>query len=193
MAYMDRRRLSYINAWYQTSIPLGKYGKRIILSHPGAFLRYYVGPNVLNYLYPDPESMDTYHTNISALQVNQEFYFSIDWKALRMHHDSGLQSMIVKFYPAAHLLVVMLSFSAPFFYMIRNWRQRKYACYRERMLIAAFWLFFLGMHLSFSILTSNVVLRFEAMWFVLALGLPMWFLDELISSNEKKSHSFYTF
>jgi hypothetical protein len=47
------------------------------------------------------------------------------------------------------------------------------------------WLLFLASNIVFSALTSVVALQYEAMWFILFWGMPLWFADASIFWRRK--------
>jgi hypothetical protein len=183
--YGQSSRTAYLKSWYQVSGLYNQYGKQLILDHPGAYVRYYLWNNILYYFAPDMESLEKYDVNKTKITPGTQKWFNIK-KENQEARIAGVQQVLMAPYPALHALLVIFMFTIPAVFLYRN-KKATGKPERNAIMLVLFWYLLLAANMVFSILASIVILRYEAAWFVLGFGLPLWFLDQTIRRKKEES------
>jgi hypothetical protein len=178
--YQDQYKLDYLTAWYRVSTIFEQYGWESIRCHPAAYVQHFMVPNIKNFIYPNPESLAAYNAFHERWPEETTRYFRISDREINPVDHSGLQHLLIIIYRILHALAILFCFIMPVIYLLN----KNTSSYKR---LTFYWLVFLLVSSLYSIAASFVLLRNEGIWYVLALGLPLWLLGELIYSRSSIS------
>lgn len=172
-------QIPYFASWHQVSELYGTYAKQLILQHPGAYFKYYIWNNLMYYGCPDPEFLSSYNADNITLPESTLQWFNL--KNDKPHANRpGMQKSIVAPYRYIHLLLVIFSFVLPVAYLYKKKKESPAGGMQDAFRTVGFWLCYMLTNMGFAILASIITLRYELPFFVLAFGLPLWFLDQIL-------------
>lgn len=181
--YCRQNQVSYIVGWYQISPYMNEYGTTVIKNNKMAFLKYYVWPNVINYFLPDGELLAAYELNTSPISAESKQWFGIKSDKPKVAY-AGLQKIIGKPFPLLNLLLSLFCFIMPAVYFFKEKAKHK-AWKADYVVPVLIWYTFFIINFLFSLVTSVIVLRYNLVWFILGLTLPVWFLDQIITQKKQ--------
>ncbi len=160
----------YFAQWLWASQNMSDYGWAVIKQHPGAYVRYFMAPNFINYLLPDREILMNY--NYDDLQIPPEtkqwFDFHIDHIYCRFEY---LQKDIIVLYPGISLLLNLVNIIIVFAFLFRYIRIWKKVG-KDAKNLFIFWCFFYFGYVAFSVFSTIVLLRYLDPIFALGIIMP---------------------
>jgi len=160
----------YYREWWLASRPLSEFGWSIIKHNPMAYARYFMAPNFINFLYPDPEALTNYDGWHSILTIGSRQWYGLESDHLYCRFP-GLQKKIIAIYPAIFFILNLVNLVLIFAFLFKNlkiWRKTdKYA----RSLFYIWSLFYFG-YLLFSVFSTTVLLRYLDPLFTLGIVMP---------------------
>lgn len=168
--YMQRYRSAYFPMWFRVSVLYQEYATTLIKQDPGAFLKYYMYPNALNYFYPETEQLRKYDADNLTLDTSAANWFNLESRRLYTNVP-GLQEKITAVYPALSLLLNLLNIGAIIVFAIRlvkNWRR---VPVNVKGLFITWTMFFFG-YMLFSIFATVVTLRYMDPLYILGFVMP---------------------
>jgi hypothetical protein len=165
-----RDHIDYFKAWFAVSGPMSDYGWYIVRNYPGAFTRYYILPNTLNYFYPDKEIMANYNASGITLSPETKAWFDMDADNLSCRFPD-LQKNIIAVYPACSLLLNVFSIVAILLFLSRNFRSWK-KTRREVRSLFLLWCCFYFVFMAFTIFATAVSLRYMDPFYIIGLVIP---------------------
>jgi len=181
--YCQTTRQTYLQAWYQVSPLYGQYGKTLIIRHPWLFLRRFVWANTRSFVVPGGECLSRYHC--SPVKVPKEVDDWVGWDTTRAERPEphprfeALQSRLMAPYPALHAVAGLLCLAAPLvWWILRKIKRSSRTGTGEGSKLLLLWYLIFLSNIAFSVTAAPVALRYEACWFVLGAGLPLWFIAE---------------
>lgn len=183
--YANANRVSYFHAWYQVADLFDEYGRQIIKDHPGAYFRYFLLNNCGFYFLPDREFMSLYNFSQAELPQSTVSWFGMSSPRL-FTRAPAIQKGITNVYYYLHCLVVLFSLIMPVLYLLKK-KRKHHLWSRSFTDLPLYWYLFFLANMVFSILAAIVTLRYEITWFILLI-VPIWFLDQIRSSDKPVSH-----
>jgi hypothetical protein len=91
--------------------------------------------------------------------------------------NADLQPAIIAPYPGLHLLLVIISLLTPILWWFSGKMGISGVKHGDLHLLLFWFLLFIA-NMVFLIAATSIVLRYEAAWFMLAMGIPLWFADQ---------------
>ncbi|MBX2904709.1 MAG: hypothetical protein KF744_01635 [Taibaiella sp.] len=171
MYYVKRYKSSYFPMWFKVSVLYQDYAVNLIKQDPGAFLKYYMYPNTLNYFYPETEQLRSYDADRLMLDTSSASWFSLERRRLYTTVP-GLQDDVITLYPALSLLLNLLNIGAILVFVVRlvkNWRR---VPGNVKGLFVTWTMYFFG-YMAFSIFATVVTLRYMDPLYILGFVMPV--------------------
>lgn len=158
--YLVKNKLHYdgVASWGAVSPVFGVYGSHLAKQHPGAYFRYFLLPNTVNYFLPPLEKLEVYNLGMNELldPVAQQWF---GYKSMQVHCISNnFQGSLLHLFPAVFLLVNLASFIILISYIVTKAYKTVPRDFNYVLLLIA--TLFLG-NMGFSILASPIVFRYQ--------------------------------
>ncbi|KAA2239881.1 hypothetical protein F0L74_27225 [Chitinophaga agrisoli] len=170
--------------WAAVSPLYGKYGAFLIKRHPGAFMRYYLIPNMIHYYVPPTEFLIVYNMGRDTLDNIAVSWFRL--KSNKVHSSSsGREIKIVKVFPL-FLAMVNWVFVSSYVILILLFRSGLESSFFKTAinLVAFVWI----CNLLFGVFSSPVVLRYQVFPQIFTLTFSLLILSYIVQlSNFKKT------
>ncbi|HVI44620.1 MAG TPA: hypothetical protein VM802_07115 [Chitinophaga sp.] len=160
-------KIPFLKAFSITDVAIGDYGRQLVLQHPWEYIRYYVLPNTMVYLYPPLEQFEYYAEGRTGLFALAAAWFNIEDPQLTCFHPA-LQQYVLLLAPMLFLILHLLLGAS--LYMVRPkpaWLVQHPTAARVITLLLVFVL----ANALFSILASPVVMRYQLFAFTVLLAL----------------------
>lgn len=180
--YMDAYKLGYIRSWYQVSIPFSQFAIQLIKDHPWAYFKHFILKNTAYFFVPDKEFMARYNFMGTELAPEVRTWFGLKGSDTLKPRTKGVQEAIVNIYYVFYPICILLSLLAPVLYLFNR---KKGDSGADKGLLILWAVFFLAT-MGFSITAAPITFRNVLLLVPLALGLPMWFLDQALSARRLK-------
>ncbi|GGH65562.1 hypothetical protein HNQ91_002055 [Filimonas zeae] len=181
----DRMNLNFVK--FAPISPLyGDYGTYIIKKHPGAFLRYFIVPNIMRYMNPPQEVLvDAY--NPFSLQRDTIGGPAIRWyqlTTLRVHHSLiNFRTQLFIIYPALSTFVhYFFVLSCICFYCLKSFRRLSPALFYSLLAVTVLWL----ADFAFNITASSPVLRYQLFIMTIEIAFALVFTQYILESTAAK-------
>lgn len=160
----------YFYQWCYVSVVYNQYAWIIIKSNPWAYIRYFMLPNLKNFMYPETEILTNYDELHSPIppETKSWFGFTVDNLECRF---KNLQKWIIAPYPAIFLLLNLLNVVAIIAFFLKNIRRHKNISKDAWRLFAA-WSVFYFSFVFFCLFSTIVLLRYVNPLFTLGLLMP---------------------
>lgn len=173
----------YLKRWASVSNFYGQYGTWLIKQHPGAFLRYYIWPNFINYYSPPTEFLGIYNMGSDTVDPGAISWFG--YKSNKVHHFSKNKNIIVtQFFPLLLAMINVIFFFGFIGFVILGGFSKVNPYYRKVLLIMLLiWL----SNLAFSVFASPIVLRYQAFPFIFTLAFACLLLEFVIRQSMQES------
>ncbi|WP_089914944.1 hypothetical protein [Chitinophaga rupis] len=170
--------------WASMAPLYSDYGKLLILNHPLAFTRYFIGPNLVNYYVPNAEFLALYNMGSDTIEDIAKVWFQYKSnKVVSITQKNRIK--VMEYFPvfvAITNLLFLLSFIG---FILLNNVQAINTQLKQLLLLTIFvWLFNIG----FSVLAAPIVLRYQVFPTILAFSFLVILLsyivrEALISGN----------
>ncbi|PWV48113.1 hypothetical protein [Chitinophaga sp. S165] len=173
----------YLKQWASVSNFFGQYGSWLIREHPGAFLRYYVWPNFINYYSPPTEFLGM--VNMGSDTVDQGAVAWFGYRSNKVHHFSKNKDIIITAIFPTLLAMINVIFCFGFLGFVFLGGFSKITPYYRKVLwiVLLIWLANLG----FSVLASPIVLRYQAFPFIFTLVFACLLLEFVIRQSMQEA------
>lgn len=148
------------------------YGKYLISQYPGAYVRYYLWPNFLQYAYPPVENLSVYNDGHDTVWPVAQTWFHYPSNQVRTV-GSTQEMRLFDYYPLLMVLIILLFISGWIAYYIVAGPSFADIKFRSALRIGTFyWI----IHYGFSVLASPVVLRYQLFNMILGIvfGILLW-------------------
>ena len=133
------------------------YGKFLINRYPGAYLRYFIWPNFLQYAYPPTENFSVYNDGVDTVLPVAQSWFGYTTNKVYTRAPKAVFSFF-KTYPPAIVLIMLCFMVGWVRYLLMNGRALANEHFRYALTIVTFyWM----VNFAFSVLASPVVLRYQ--------------------------------
>jgi len=135
----------------------GQYGNWLIRHHRAAYNRYFLEPNMFNYLTPSPEFLSSYSVNTTLLDPVAVSWFGFEDKSLHTYPRDGrimLINQLPKLFAMVNIIFVLALIGYAF---TGGFSRRNGYAGRTVLLTGLFWF----CNMVFSILASVIVLRYQ--------------------------------
>ena len=173
----------YLKRWASVSPLYGEYGTWLIKQHPGAFLKYYIWPNFLNYYSPPPEFLGIYNMGSDTVDPGAVTWFG--YKSNKVHHFSKNKNIILTaIFPLLLAMINVIFFFGFIGFVILGGFSKVSPYYRKVLWVML--LIWLG-NLAFSVLASPIVLRYQAFPFIFTLAFAVLLLGFVIQESKQES------
>lgn len=175
--FVNFKKMAYVGPLY------GSYGAWLIRKYPLDFVRYFVGPNAVRYLFPPMEAFVT----LSPFVLRPDYlgqagknWFGVKtlwvgWSRIRLRNDILGPYQILA--AAIHLLFVL---SLAGFLILKGYRSITKLQLSALCVLGALWICDLGFNLT----AAATVMRYELFLLLIEFSLVLW-LSERIYTDEK--------
>ena len=181
------RHESFFTEWICASKPLGEYGWEIVKQDPIAYVRYFMGTNFKNYLFPNPEILSNYNALNSAIPAETKQWFDFDFDNLYCRF-SDLQKWIIFLYPTIFFILnatnIIIIFSLLFSYL----KLRGKVDIDTRNLFFFWCVFYFG-YMVFCLFSTIVLLRYLDPLFTIGMIMPFVLLQQINNLSARSSDS----
>ena len=158
--YLRVNKLQYdgVASWGAVAPIYGAHGSHLAKEHPGAYFRYFLLPNTVNYFLPPLEKLEVYNLGMNELldPIAQQWF---EYKSMQVSAVSfKFQGSLLHLFPSVFLLinlgfmVVLVAFIAMKGYK----RVPRDFCFVLLLIVSLF-----VINMGFSILASPVVFRYQ--------------------------------
>lgn len=173
----------YLKRWASVSNFYGQYGSWLIREHPGAFLRYYIWPNFINYYSPPTEFLGIYNMGSDTVDPGAVSWFG--YKSNKVHHFSKNKNIIVtQFFPLLLAMINVIFFFGFLGFVVLGGFSKVSLYYRKVLwIMLLIWL----SNLAFSVFASPIVLRYQAFPFIFTLVFGCLLLEFVIRQSMQES------
>lgn len=173
----------YLKRWASVSNFYGQYGSWLIREHLGAFLRYYIWPNFINYYSPPTEFLGIYNMGSDTVDPGAVSWFG--YKSNKVHHFSKNKNIIVtQFFPLLLAMINVIFFFGFLGFVILGGFSKVSPYYRTVLwIMLLIWL----SNLAFSVFASPIVLRYQAFPFIFTLVFACLLLEFVIRQSMQES------
>jgi hypothetical protein len=173
----------YLQRWAAVSPLYGQYGAWLIKQHPGAFLRYYIWPNFINYYSPSTEFLGIVNMGSDIVDPGAVSWFG--YKSNKVHHFSKDKNIyLTQAFPLLLAMINVIFFFGFIGFVILNGFSKVTPYYRKVLwLMVIIWL---G-NLAFSVLASPIVLRYQAFPFIFTLAFAVLLLGFVIQESMQET------
>ena len=158
--------------WASMGPLYSSYGWCIIKNYPLHFLRYYIWPNCLKYLYPPVEFLGYYNTGVSFVSESAEKWFGYTNDQVYTRIKNGKASILIP-YPyvvsIANLTMLLMLLS---YLLLKGWQYNP-SFYKGVLLAGIFWIANAG----FTIFAAAAALRFQAFPAMLSVTFSLLLID----------------
>lgn len=163
-----------------------RYGQFLITHHPVAFFRYFILPNILNYLLPPLEKLEVY--NLGSNKVSD---IAVQWFHYPHHslHAASwtAQGIILLLFPTIFMLLNLY-----FIYILIRWIRERKKMAKDSLFdqTVAVVILILLINAGFSILASPVVFRYQVFPMILSFCflLLIWErVDKALPAGDRRS------
>ncbi|ACU57541.1 hypothetical protein [Chitinophaga pinensis] len=173
----------YLKRWASVSPLYGQYGTWLIKQHPGAFLKYYIWPNFLNYYSPPTEFLGIYNMGSDTVDPGAVSWFG--YKSNKVHHFSKNKNIILTaIFPLLLAMINVIFFFGFIGFVILGGFSKVSPYYRKVLWVML--MIWLG-NLAFSVLASPIVLRYQAFPFIFTLTFAVLLLGFVIQESRQES------
>jgi len=170
-----------IVAWAKASETFESFGKPILLNHPTAYLRYFVVPNLWNYLIPPLSHLKHYNYGQDIIDPIAQSWFNYPQPKVHVFsHD--FQGNLLMVYQGL-FLCINLYFSWQIFLLLRRRKsvQLKTASGRIYIVLIAF----LALNLAFSLVSTEDILRYQFIPMFILVAFTLLFDSFLARSGDR--------
>jgi hypothetical protein len=175
--YRSRNELEAIKNWGKASLSYADFGKRLILSHPWAYMRYFVLLNTKNYFVPPLEKLEIYNLGDDEVGITAQDWF--DYKTAEVTSISKTaQGNVLALFPYIFLFLNIF-FIGSIAWMVINQNYKAV----DKNLVRTF-LITICLCLAnflFCITATIIVLRYEFFPMIILLALPLVLIDSIDS------------
>lgn len=162
----------YYKQWASYSALYGEYGNYLMKRHLVDFVRYFMGPNTVNFLRPNPEFLGIYNTGFDSISNVAVVWFELTTnKVYNTNHTKYIKSMIRE---GVFQRIISLVFLITFIGLTISGMFRKIT-FLSKKLISIVGLVWMA-NFSFSIFSSIVILRYQAGSIVITTCFDVFFI-----------------
>jgi hypothetical protein len=173
----------FLRRWASVSPLFGEYGTWLIKQHPGAYLRYYVWPNFINYYSPPTEFLGIFNMGSDTVDPGAVAWFG--YPSNKVHHFSKDKNIILTaVFPLLLAMINVIFFFGFLGFVILGGFSKVSPYYRKVLWVML--LIWLG-NLAFSVLASPIVLRYQAFPFIFTLAFGVLLLGFVIKESFQES------
>jgi hypothetical protein len=179
---------SIIVAWGKASADFEPFGEYIIMSHPFAYVRYFMIPNTWHYLMPPLSHLEKYNYGEDSIELIAKVWFHYPSQKIRVW-SHGFQEFLLMY--AAFFLM----FNAYYvWYLIAYFRRqglrRSSTTIQSAIVLTAC---FLLLNFGFSVFATLNILRYQFVPMIVLLGFSLLISDcleklTLIEKDQKKKY-----
>lgn len=102
----------YMQGWWQISGFYNDFGKALIMRYPGAFFRYFYGPNLASFFFPSAETLEAYDVYGTPLLPEQAAFLGYQKDGKKAERIPGLLHRTVKAMEGVHAVLSVLTILA---------------------------------------------------------------------------------
>lgn len=159
-----------------------EYGKYLISQYPLSYIRYYILPNMLQYVNPEAENLTVYNDGADTIWPVAQTWFG--YKTNKVHTRSDTREMqLFQYYPAFMVFIIILFTGVWIAYLIIGGRKYTAPQFRNAFRITTFyWI----VHFGFSVLASPVVLRYQLFNMILGVTFSVLLVDMYLRSARNR-------
>ena len=171
----------YIKRWAQLAPLYKKYGSWLIGKYPLEFAKYYLLPNFINYYTPSEEFLGRYNMGDDTIGVGAVDWFKYKTNKVHGYSKDKLIS-ITSIFPTSLAIINVLFFSCflgCIFLQVFN--KIDNVSRKILKLLLLVWL----ANLTFSVIASPIVLRYQVFPFIFTLTFVIILIGYLIKENHK--------
>ncbi len=181
--YVKHRALGapYFRTWNALGPLYANFGKTIILQHPVGYLKHFVAPNFVEYIYPDLEIYETYFEGVDTIARVAKDYFKYNTNKVSKHRPA-VYAAVFGGWPAlfamANLLLVVLG---AWYFLSRQYQL--YSKFINRFILSFGAYYFINFF--FIVLLAPSVLRYNIPVLILSFPVILFFIKQI--NSRKKS------
>lgn len=180
--YVDTKRMrdstiTGFRKWAKFGPAYGTYGRYLIMQRPGAFIRYYAWPNLINYFVPPSQFMGYYNLGRSKVAPVVTQWFG--WKD--NHLPASNRRIAMADYLSLLFPMINLAFAGALIAFVWTTGLRaSLRSYNGLLWLAGFvWL----CNISFSVLAAPIELRYQLFPMVFTLTFAVALMDQLLRTG----------
>ena len=133
----------------------GAYGAYLIRQHPGAYARYYLLPNTINYFIPPLEDLGIYNMRKDSVKKVEQIWF--DYKRQQVRSYSKDVSILYLMPVLAFIIQIIFFGTMVSFLLLKGHRKADKFFNVTLLLVMVVWIINFG----FSVLASPIMLRYQ--------------------------------
>lgn len=169
----------YLKRWATVAPLYGRYGTWLIKQHPGAYARYYLLPNLVNYYSPPTEFLAA--DNMGKDSVDQG---AVTWFGYKTNKVTSLSKdrriILTGFFPPILAMINIIFFLGFIGFLFLGGFANATPYYRKALLIMLLvWV----ANLVFSVVASPIVLRYQAFPFIITFAFGGLLLGYVIKES----------
>ncbi|WP_343744152.1 hypothetical protein [Chitinophaga sp.] len=167
--------------WSKMAPLYGEYGKALIKTYPGAFIKRYIWPNLIRYYVPPVEFLSNYgYRADTVIDIGKRWF---DYKSNKLETRFKNKSVgILNYYPiisgVLNAVFVMMSIS----FFLLNGVSIDRVLFKFWLLIVGFWI----CNMLFSVFASPIALRFQSFPILLCFFADFLLLDFMLVQEKYK-------
>lgn len=168
-----------LKRWANVAPLYGRYGTWLVKQYPGAYARYYLLPNLINYYSPTPEFLAI--DNMGKDSVDEGAVLWFGYKKNKVTSLSKDRKIIVTgFFPPLLAMINIVFFLSFLGFLFLGGFARVTPYYKKALLIMLLvWI----ANLVFSVVASPIVLRYQAFPFIITLAFGGLLLGYMIKES----------
>jgi hypothetical protein len=171
----------YFKKWVSMGPLYSAYGFYLIKQYPFAYLKYFIWPNVNNYLLPPLESLNVYNDGTHTSDPITQNWFGYKSNAIN-HPYKGFYMSILNYYPVlAAFITLCFLLGITGFFLFNGLKVSERKLTNLILIIASLWF----INFLFSIFSSPIVFRYQIFALFVVLPFSFLLLDFLHRSKPK--------
>ncbi|SFW89964.1 hypothetical protein [Chitinophaga sancti] len=173
----------YIKKWAQLAPLYNEYGSWLIRQYPIEFARYYLLPNFINYYTPSQEFLAKYNMGDDTISSGAVDWFKYKTNKVHGYSKDKLIS-VTSIFPTSLAIINVLFISCFLGCLFLNVFSHINST-SKKILILLFLVW--GANLTFSVIASPIVLRYQVFPFIFTLTFVIVLIGYLIKEKDKES------
>lgn len=174
--YSKDSTTNYLKRWAKVAPLYGRYGAWLIKQYPLEFARYYLWPNLVNYYVPSPEFLGVYNMGSDSIEIGAMQWFGYKSRKVSGYSKDKMITVTKIFSPTLAIINVLFFTGFLGFVYLRG--VKKVSLFYKNALFLFLIIWF--SNLSFSVVASPIVLRYQVFPFIFTLTFAIILLSYVI-------------
>jgi hypothetical protein len=173
-------------AWGRASSIFAQYGIYLIRTHPLAFARYFLLPNMLNYFLPPLEKLEVYNLGLDNIPPSVADWFGLPETELQSVSKRA-QGGVLYIYPFLFLwLNIQVLASFGWFFVSKQYQKLQPGKSKTLLLAGLFWI----ANFSFTLLATINVFRYQVVPMILYIASSLLLLEQFAKKRSTDTNTF---